>query len=62
MFGLWNSDDIFYHLLNRAQLSTAGMDFVQVPLDGSQVGDAITTTKFQNQLHKDKGERGATED
>lgn len=41
---------LFYHVLSGAQFSTAGVDFVQLALDGLQVGDTVTTTQLQNQL------------
>lgn len=43
---------LLYHLLSGAQFSTAGVDFVQVGLDGLQVGGTITTTQLQNQLQR----------
>lgn len=49
----------FYHLLSGVQF-TAGVDFVQVALDGLQVGDAITTTQLQNQLQQGKCGREVT--
>ena len=41
---------LLYHLLSGAEFSAAAVDFVQVGLDGLQVGGTITTTQLQNQL------------
>lgn len=48
----------FYRLLSGAQLSTAGVDLVQEALDALQVGNAVTTTQLQNQLHQGIGGAG----
>jgi len=36
------------------------VDFIQVALDGLQVGNAIATTQLQNQLQQGKKERDDT--
>ncbi len=53
----WSSESPLktHHLISGAQFSTAGVDFIQVTLDGLQVGDAIAPTQLQNQLQQGKG-------
>lgn len=41
-----------YHLLYRANFSTACVDFVQVLLNLLQVGDAIVATHFEDELEE----------
>lgn len=41
-----------YHLLYRANFSTACVDFVQVILNLLQVGDAIEATHFEDELEE----------
>lgn len=43
------------HLLIGAHFNTTGVDFIEVALDGLQVGDTITATQLQDQLQM--GER-----
>lgn len=55
MLSMFFSELKAYHLASGAQFSTTGVDFIQVALDGLQVGDTITTTQLQNQLQQGKG-------
>lgn len=50
-----------YLLIRGAQFSAAGVDFVQVALDGLQVGDTIATTQLQDQLQRGNGGKQVTQ-
>lgn len=39
-----------HHLISGAQSGAAGVDLIQVALDGLQVSNAIATTQLQDQL------------
>lgn len=46
-----------HQLISGAQF----MDFIQVGLDGLQVGEAVTTTKLQNHLQQERDETQVTQ-